>query len=95
MTSTSILEMRSAVASEDWPAVLRLWEAYAAGILQEIAIRTCTPARLAEAREFLKWAERTACCSRAHNQEHLNAIHAAEQYSRQAGSPLPSLRTSL
>ena len=88
-------EMRKAVAAGDWPAVLRLWEAYAAGILEEIGRGTCTRARLAEAREFLDWAQRVVLCSRAQAQNQLNRIHAAQQYCPQAAPPRCSLRANL
>jgi hypothetical protein len=88
-------EMRQAVAAGDWPTVLRLWEAYAAGILQEISHRTCTRERMAEAGEFLDWAQRFALCSRAQAQTSLDRIHAAKQYGRQPTPPHSSLRVSL
>jgi hypothetical protein len=87
--------IRQAVASGEWPAVLRLWELYAAGIREELARGTCTRARLAEAREFLDWTNRVALCARAQNQQRLNTIHAAQQYGQQPSRPLPSIRTSL
>jgi hypothetical protein len=88
-------DMRTAVASGDWHAVLRLWDIYAAGIHQELAQGTCTRARLSEAGEFLDWAKRVALCARAQAQNRLNTIHAARQYDPQPSRPLPSLRTSL
>jgi len=88
-------EMRQAVASGDWPTVLRLWEAYAAGILEEISRRTCTRERMAEAGEFLEWARRIALCSRAQAQTSLDRIHATQQYCRQPAPPRSSLRVSL
>jgi hypothetical protein len=88
-------DMRRAVASGDWLAVLRLWDVYAAGIQEELAQGTCTRARLAEAQEFLDWAMRVALCARAQAQNRLNTIHAASQYCPQPSRPLSSLRTSL
>ena len=44
-------DMRKAVVSGEWPAVLRLWDVYTAGILEEIGRGTCSPARMTEARE--------------------------------------------
>lgn len=76
-------EMRQAVASGDWPAVLRLWDAYANGIRDEIGREVCTLVRLSEAREFLDWAQRVALCDRTQVQQRLNAIHAASQYDPQ------------
>jgi hypothetical protein len=87
-------EMRKAVASGDWPAVLRLWEAYAAGILDEIGRGTCPRARLAEAGEFLEWAKRVALCARSQAQTRLDRIYAARQYAP-AAPPHPCLRTRL
>jgi len=88
-------EMRNAVAAGDWQAVLRLWDAYAAGILDEIGRGACTPARLSEAREFLDWAKRVALCARAQTQQRLDAIHAVRQYDAQPARPRSSLRASL
>jgi hypothetical protein len=87
--------MRKAVASGDWPAALRLWESYAAGILDEIGRGACTHQRMAEAREFLEWTRRVAMCARAQNQQRLNAIHAARQYGASSSLSGPSMRTSL
>jgi hypothetical protein len=88
-------EMRQAVAAGDWAAVLRLWESYAAGILDEISRGACTRARMAEAGEFLDWAKRVALCSRAQAQNRLNAIHAARQYGPEPIPLRPSFRKSL
>jgi hypothetical protein len=88
-------ELRKAVATGEWPAVLRLWEVYAAGILEEIGRGTCTPARMSEAREFLEWARRFALCARAQAQLQLDAIHAARQYDAQPDEPHSSLRTRM
>jgi hypothetical protein len=87
--------IRRAVAAGDWPAVLRLWEPYAADILDEIRRGTCTHARMAEAGELLNWAKRVAWCARAHAQNRLDTIHAARQYGPE---PVPThafLRKSL
>jgi hypothetical protein len=88
-------EMRRAVASGEWPAVLRLWEVYAAGIREEIGRGACTPARMAEAQGFLDWARRVVLCARAQAQTRLNAIHVARQYGPSPSRPPSSLRTSL
>lgn len=88
-------EMRKAAAAGDWPAVLRLWEQYAAGIREELTHGLCTHARILEAREFLDWAGRVALCARAQNQQRLDAIHAAQQYSPQPSQRRPALRTCL
>jgi hypothetical protein len=88
-------DMRDAVASGDWRAVLRLWEGYAAGILEEIGHGTCTRARMSEAGEFLDWARRVALCARAQAQNRLNTIHAARQYDPRPSRPFPSVRASL
>jgi len=87
--------MRQAVASGDWHAVSRLWDAYTAGILEEIRRGTCTRARLSQAGEFLDWTKRVALCARAQAQHRLNTIHAARQYGTQPSRPPSSLRTSL
>jgi len=87
--------IRRAVAAGDWPAVLRLWELYAAGILDEIGRGTCTHARMAEAGDFLNWATRFALCARAHAQNRLASIHAARQYGPEPVPPHSSLRKSL
>ena len=88
-------EMRKAAAAGDWPVVLRLWEAYAGGILEEIRLHTCTCVRMAEAREFLEWTQRVVLCSRAQAQSQLDRIHAARQYDPQPIPRRPSLRASL
>jgi hypothetical protein len=88
-------ELRKAVATGEWPAVLRLWEVYAAGILAEIGRGTCTPGRMSEARQFLEWARRIALCARAQAQQRLDAIHAARQYDPQPAGPHSSLRTRM
>ena len=85
-------ELRHAVATGEWPAVLRLWEALATDILQEIGRGTCTEARMSEAGEFLDWAKRVALCARAQAQQQLDAIHAARQYDLQTGPPDSSVR---
>jgi hypothetical protein len=95
MSERATDEMRKAAAAGDWPAVLRLWEQYAAGIRGELAGRACTHARLLEAREFLDWARRIALCARAQNQQQLDAIHAAQQYGPQPSQRRPALHTSL
>jgi hypothetical protein len=95
MGTGQIDNMRQAVASGEWPKVLRLWELHAAGIREELARGTCTRARLAEAREFLDWAKRVALCARAQAQSRLNTIYAATQYGSQPSQPRSSLRTSL
>jgi hypothetical protein len=95
MHTSSTDEIRKAVAAGDWPAALRHWEAYAAGIREEIGRRTCTPARMAEAREFLDWAARVVQCGRAQAQSRLNAIHAARQYAAATSQRSSSLHTSL
>jgi hypothetical protein len=95
MHTARTAEMRKAVASGDWPLVLRLWEAYAAGILEEIGRGTCTRVRMTEAREFLEWTRRVVLCSRAQAQNQLDRIHAARQYCPQPAPRQPSLRTSL
>jgi hypothetical protein len=87
--------IRRAVAAGDWPAVLRLWELYAAGILDEISHGTCTRVRMAEAGELLDWAKRFAWCAQAHAQNRLNTIHAARQYGPEPIPPHASLRKSL
>ena len=83
-------ELRKAVVSGEWPAVVRLWEAYAAGIREEIGCGTCSSARMAEAREFLDWAQRVVLCARAQAQNRLDAIHVTRQY-----DPAPSRQSSL
>jgi hypothetical protein len=88
-------ELRKAVASGEWPAVLRLWDVYAAGIREEIGRGACSQARMAEAREFLDWARRFVLCARAQAQHRLNAIYAARQYGPQPFQPVSSLRKSL
>jgi len=88
-------EIRKAVAAGDWRTVLRLWDAYATGILDEIGRGTCTRARMAEAGALLDWAKRSALCARAHLQTRLDRIHAARQYDSQPAAPRPSVRTSL
>jgi len=88
-------DMRKAVVSGEWPAVLRLWDVYTAGILEEIGRGTCSPARMTEAREFLDWAKRFVLCARAQAQYRLDAIHAARQYSPQPSRLLSSLQTRL
>jgi hypothetical protein len=88
-------DIRKAVASGEWPAVLRLWDAYAAGIREEIGRGTCSQARMAEAREFLDWAKRFVLCARAQAQHRLDAIYAVRQYGPPPSRPLSSLRTSL
>jgi len=87
--------IRGAVAAGDWPAALRLWESYAAGILDEIRSRTCTHARMAEAGELLEWAKRIVLCSRAQAQNRLDTIHAARQYRPEPIPARTSLRKSL
>lgn len=95
MESGRTERIRRAVAAGDWPAVLRLWEPYAAGILDEIRRGTCTHARMAEAGELLAWARRVAWCARAHAQNRLDTIHAAKQYGLEPSPPGSSLRKSL
>jgi hypothetical protein len=95
MTTDHIGEMRKAVAEGDWQSVLRLWEAYSGGLLEEIGHRTCSAARMAEARDFLEWAQRIVLCSRAQAQAYLDRIHAAQKYAAQPLPPRPSLQTSL
>ena len=95
MSQSATDEMRQAAAAGDWPAVLQLWEEYAAGIRQELAQGVCTRERLQEAREFLDWAGRVALCARAQDQRRLDTLHAAQQYSPQPTQRLPALRTSL
>jgi len=95
MSTARIDELQNAVASGEWPAVLPLWESYAAVIHEEIVRGTCTAAHLSEAREFLDWAKRTALCARAQAQQQLNAIHAARQYDAPSAPQASSLRTSL
>ncbi len=92
MDTRSTDEMRRAVAAGEWHAVLRLWDVYAAGILEEIDRGTCTPARMSEAREFLDWTKRVALCARAQAQQRLDAIHAAKQYGPQPSPPRSSVR---
>ena len=87
-------DLRRAVASGDWHAVSRLWDSYAAGILEEIGRGTCTRARLSEAGEFLAWAKRVALCARAHAQYRLNTMHAARQYAPQPSDRPSSIRKS-
>jgi hypothetical protein len=87
--------IRRAVVSADWQNALRLWGDYAAGIREEISRRACTPARMAEAREFLDWARRVVLCTRAQAQRRLNAIHVAQQYNPVPSKPAGFLRTSL
>jgi hypothetical protein len=87
--------IRRAVASGEHRNALRLWDDYAAGIRQEILHGTCTAARMAEAREFLEWARRAVLCSRAQDQNRLNAIHVAKQYGPAQPHPVSFLRTSL
>jgi hypothetical protein len=88
-------DMCKAVASGDWPAVLRYWEAYAAAILEEIGRGACTRERMREAHDFLEWTKRVALCARAQKQQQLNAIHAAQRYVTPPSLPASSLRTSL
>jgi len=88
-------ELRKAVAAGDWQTVPRLWHVYATAIREEIEHRTCTQARLSEAREFLDWAGRVAFCARAQAQQQLNAIHAARQYDPEPPHPRSSLRAQL
>ena len=95
METSRTAQMRQAVAAGDWPAVVRLWEAFAAGLLDEIGRGTCTRARMAEAGEFLDWAKRSALCARAHAQTRLDRIHAARQYDTLPAPPHSSIRTIL
>jgi len=95
MSISQTEEMRKSVAAGDWAAVLRLWDDYAARILDEISQRACSTARLAEAREFLDWARRVALCARAQTQQRLNAIHAAREYCPQPERPRSAVRISL
>ena len=86
--------MRQAVAAGDWPAALRLWERYAAGILDDIRRGTCVPQRMSEAGEFLQWAQRIALCQRAQNQQRLDALHASQQYRPSLEDSRPRMHTS-
>ena len=87
--------IRRAVVSGDWPAALRVWETYTAGIREEIHRGTCSQARMAEAREFLDWARRVVLCARAHAQNQLNNIHVARQYEPARLPPPSFLRASM
>jgi hypothetical protein len=87
--------LRQAVVSGDFPAVLRLWEEYAAAIREEIGRGVCTQARMAEAAEFLDWARRVVLCNRAQTQTQLNTIHAARQYGSSPTQPPSLVRASL
>jgi hypothetical protein len=99
MSTARTDEMRKAVASGDWQAAMRLWDAFAACIGEEIGRRKCTAARLSEAREFLDWAQRTVLCARAQSQYRLNAIqaanHVAVRYGAEAAHPTGSVRMRL
>jgi hypothetical protein len=90
MSTSRTDPLRQAVASGDFPSVLRLWEDYAAAIRDEIGRGVCTQARMAEAGEFLDWARRVVLCNRAQAQNQLDTIHAARQYGS-SPTPLPSL----
>ena len=95
MDTDHTAEIRDAVASGDWAAVLELWSAYADGIRLEIEQRRCTTERMAEAREFLAWAARVALCERAQTQARLDALHAANLYEDTKSQTPSTLRTSL
>ena len=83
MDSGRTHDIRIAVASGEWQAALRLWDVYSAGIREEIGSGTCSPARMAEARDFLDWAKRVVLCARAQAQNRLDTIHVARQYDPQ------------
>jgi hypothetical protein len=87
--------LRQAVAAGDFAMVLRLWDEYAASILEEIGRGVCTQARMAEAGEFLEWARRVVLCNRAQAQNQLNTIHAARQYGSSPTPPPSQVRASL
>ena len=88
--------LRQAVAAGDWAAVLHLWSVYAEAIRVAIEQRTCTPARMAEAKEFLDWTGRLVQCERAHTQARLDALHAATLYATGPDAEAsPTVRTSL
>jgi len=95
MSTVGADQIRKAVASGEWQAALRHWDAYAAGIRDEISRGVCTASRMSEAREFLEWAGRAVLCARAQAQNRLNAIHAARHYAPSPPRPPSSLRTSL
>lgn len=95
MRSNPTDALREAAAAGDWPALLRLWEAYAAALGEDIQHHHCTRLQMAEAGEFLKWVRRVVLCSRAQIQTRLDTLHAARLYGAQLEGPRSNLRTSL
>ncbi|HLK69757.1 MAG TPA: hypothetical protein VKU19_40285 [Bryobacteraceae bacterium] len=72
--------IRQAIASGEFQRATLLWNEYAAGIREEIARGACTPDRMAEAGELLRWSSDFVMCERARAQAELDTIWVAARY---------------
>jgi hypothetical protein len=72
--------IRQAMASGQFQLAERLWNAYAAGLTDELGRGSLTKASLEEARELVEWSRLTVLCMRAHAQARLGGLRIAGAY---------------
>ena len=77
MESEAALEIREAIAAQDYSTALLLWNGY---VKQVQCGRGEQAERLAEVRELFHWGRCALLCARSHYLDRLNAIHVAAAY---------------
>jgi len=80
MEDADTRSIRDAVAAEDFSRALELWEEYAAVLKGELVSGRLREARLSNARALLDWARQAVLAMRAHAQQRLNLLRAAQEY---------------
>jgi hypothetical protein len=86
--------IRAAIAAEQYEEALRLWNAYAVELREELCQRDLSGAALKEVLELVAWSRMSLLCARAHAAHQLNQLHAARAYGTSSGPEAGLLRLS-
>ena len=80
MESEAALEIREAIAAQDYSTALHLWNGYVNQVRCGVSGGGGAAERLVEVRELFHWGRCALLCARSHYLDRLNAIHVAAAY---------------
>ena len=72
--------IRASIASDNYTEALRLWNAWAAQIREDLASGKPSQPSLAAAAQLVAWTRTSLLCKRAHAQRRLNTAYVAGLY---------------
>ena len=80
MNDAHTRSIRDAISAEDFSGALELWEEYATSLQSEVERGRLTEAQISDARALVEWARQAVLAMRAHAQQRLNLLRAAQEY---------------